>query len=100
VKSTYGLWVTQAEHDEIAATPSTPGADGTHWDTAGFGPATIPVDIANGVPPPAAPPTEVEASVYYPNCQAARDAGAAPIYAGQPGYRPGLDRDHDDIACE
>jgi Excalibur calcium-binding domain len=40
------------------------------------------------------------ADVYYPNCAAARAAGAAPIYAGQPGYRPGLDADSDGIACE
>jgi Excalibur calcium-binding domain len=39
-------------------------------------------------------------SVYYPNCRAACDAGAAPIYRGQPGYRPPLDRDNDGIACE
>ena len=38
--------------------------------------------------------------VYYPNCDAARAAGAAPIRRGQPGYRPGLDRDNDGIACE
>jgi len=39
-------------------------------------------------------------SVYYPNCAAARAAGAAPIYRGQPGYRPALDRDNDGVACE
>lgn len=39
-------------------------------------------------------------SVYYANCTAARAAGAAPIYRGQPGYRPALDRDGDGIACE
>lgn len=38
--------------------------------------------------------------VYYPNCDAARAAGAAPIRRGQPGYRAGLDRDGDGIACE
>lgn len=37
---------------------------------------------------------------YFPNCTAARAAGAAPIYRGQPGYRPALDRDNDGIACE
>lgn len=31
---------------------------------------------------------------------AARAAGAAPIYQGQPGYRSQLDRDHDGVACE
>ncbi|MEZ2389919.1 excalibur calcium-binding domain-containing protein [bacterium RCC_150] len=44
---------------------------------------------------PAAP-----SSVYYANCTAARAAGAAPIYRGQPGYRPALDRDNDGVACE
>jgi endonuclease G len=39
-------------------------------------------------------------TVYYPNCAAACAAGAAPIYRGQPGYRPPLDRDNDGIACE
>lgn len=38
--------------------------------------------------------------VYYKNCTAARNAGAAPILKGQPGYRPALDRDNDGIACE
>jgi len=40
------------------------------------------------------------ASVYYANCTAARDAGAAPIYEGQPGYRSALDRNGDGVACE
>lgn len=40
------------------------------------------------------------ASVYYANCAAARAAGAAPIRRGEPGYRSGLDRDNDGIACE
>ncbi len=38
--------------------------------------------------------------VYFPNCAAARAAGAAPIRMGEPGYRPALDADHDGIACE
>jgi hypothetical protein len=42
----------------------------------------------------------IEASAYYPNCDAAREAGAAPIYRGQPGYREGMDGDSDGIACE
>jgi hypothetical protein len=40
------------------------------------------------------------AAVYYRRCADARAASAAPIHAGQPGYRPALDRDHDGIACE
>lgn len=39
-------------------------------------------------------------SVYYRNCAEARSAGAAPIYRGQPGYRPEMDGDGDGIACE
>ncbi|CAO1654516.1 DUF1294 domain-containing protein [Parasphingorhabdus sp. NYA22] len=39
-------------------------------------------------------------SAYYRNCAAARSAGAAPLYRGQPGYRSPLDRDNDGIACE
>lgn len=42
----------------------------------------------------------IERSAYYPNCNMARAAGAAPIYAGSPGYRDGLDGDSDGIACE
>lgn len=36
----------------------------------------------------------------YQNCSAARAAGAAPLYRGQPGYGAHLDRDNDGIACE
>ena len=38
--------------------------------------------------------------VYYKNCAAVRAAGKAPLHRGEPGYRPGLDRDNDGIACE
>lgn len=39
-------------------------------------------------------------NVYYENCTAAKNAGVAPIYKGQPGYASKLDRDNDGIACE
>lgn len=38
--------------------------------------------------------------IYYPNCTAARQAGATPIYRGQPGYGSHIDRDGDGKACE
>ncbi|WP_147680467.1 excalibur calcium-binding domain-containing protein [Actinomyces ruminicola] len=41
-----------------------------------------------------------DTSVYYQNCSEARAAGAAPLYRDDPGYRSGLDRDNDGIACE
>ena len=37
---------------------------------------------------------------YYKNCSEARADGAAPLYEGEPGYAPHLDRDNDGIACE
>ncbi|WP_307830862.1 excalibur calcium-binding domain-containing protein [Rhodococcus sp. KRD162] len=36
----------------------------------------------------------------YKNCDAARAAGAAPVYRGDYGYGPHLDRDNDGIGCE
>ena len=36
----------------------------------------------------------------FPNCTAARAAGAAPIRIGQVGYGAHLDRDGDGIGCE
>jgi len=48
----------------------------------------------------AAQSRSVANDVYYPNCAAARAAGAAPIMIGHPGYRPELDADGDGIACE
>ena len=39
-------------------------------------------------------------SVYYAGCNEVRAAGKAPLYAGQPGYRPEMDGDADGVACE
>jgi hypothetical protein len=39
-------------------------------------------------------------SVYYPNCTSARNAGAAPVRRGDPGYALHLDRDGDGVGCE
>jgi hypothetical protein len=46
------------------------------------------------------PQPEPAPAAYYANCAAAKAAGAAPLYAGQPGYRTALDRDKDGVACE
>ena len=50
------------------------------------------------IPEPA--PAVAPAQTYYANCAAVRAAGAAPLYAGSPGYSSKLDRDGDGIACE
>src|SRR5262245_35983517 len=47
----------------------------------------------NYAPPPSS-------NVYYKNCSEARAAGVTPLYEGDPGYAPHLDRDNDGIACE
>lgn len=65
-------------------------------------PAPAPVRTAAPAPaqplaPAAAPP---QLSAWYPNCAAARAAGAAPLRRGEPGYSSTLDRDNDGIACE
>ena len=52
---------------------------------------------APAAPAPAAP---APAAAYYGSCADARNAGAAPLYAGQAGYRAALDRDKDGVACE
>jgi hypothetical protein len=60
-------------------------------------PAPAPVAPAAPAPAPVAP---VPGTAYYASCADAKAAGAAPIYAGQPGYRAGLDRDNDGTACD
>jgi len=51
---------------------------------------------------PADPPVRQErgAAVYFSGCNEVRAAGLAPLYEGQPGYRPEMDGDDDGIACE
>ncbi|MFA7295622.1 MAG: excalibur calcium-binding domain-containing protein [Dehalococcoidia bacterium] len=60
---------------------------------------TAPTSNAPTTQPPSSTAT-VAASVSYPSCDAARAAGVAPMKRGEPGYRPGLDRDNDGIACD
>ncbi|MEV5028487.1 excalibur calcium-binding domain-containing protein [Paenibacillus sp. LPE1-1-1.1] len=45
-------------------------------------------------------PVIVEEIVYYASCSAVRDAGADPVYEGDPGYSRKLDRDGDGVGCE
>lgn len=46
------------------------------------------------------PPVNRAPSGGYANCTAVRNAGAAPIYYGDPGYHSRLDRDGDGVGCE
>ncbi|MCQ2000706.1 GmrSD restriction endonuclease domain-containing protein [Arthrobacter zhaoxinii] len=101
VKAKYGLWMTQAESDAIRNILTSTCPD-------------QPVPTDGGVmvapePAPAAEPLTVEApapapaplvDVYYPNCDAVKAAGAAPIRAGDPGWQSKFDRDGDGVGCE
>lgn len=49
---------------------------------------------------PASAPEPAPAPVHFSSCKQAREAGAAPLYRGDPGYNPKLDRDNDGVACE
>ncbi|UEL29413.1 DUF1524 domain-containing protein [Pseudarthrobacter sp. L1SW] len=123
VKATYSLWVTQAEHDTMARiladcsgqlaptnqeAPVAPApAPAPAAEPAPVVAAPAPVAPAPVAPAPApavvpapAPVAPAPAAAYYANCAAARAAGAAPLFAGQAGYRAGLDRDSDGVACE
>ncbi|AZG48061.1 hypothetical protein D7316_04674 [Gordonia insulae] len=113
VKSIYRLWVTQAEKDAmvrilagcggtpVASTPPTSDLSETATRTATPAPAYTPPPSTQRpmyvAPPPAG---DDGGSTYYANCSAVRAAGADPIRVGEPGYRPGLDRDGDGVGCE
>jgi len=58
------------------------------WETVPVSQVAAPTDTTSGD------------EVYFANCTEARAAGAAPIRVGEPGYRSGLDRDKDGVACE
>nr|MDT0658057.1 excalibur calcium-binding domain-containing protein [Micromonospora sp. DSM 115978] len=44
--------------------------------------------------------TATSCEPHYRDCAAVRDAGAAPIHQGDPGYGSHLDRDGDGTGCE
>jgi hypothetical protein len=107
VKATYSLWVTQAEHDAIANILAGCGGQLAPTNQQASAAASSPAPAAEPSPAVAAPAPAVPApaapapaAVFYANCAAAKAAGAAPILTGQAGYRAGLDRDLDGVACE
>lgn len=50
--------------------------------------------------PPKQKPAKKRSGGPFKNCTEAREAGAAPLHRGDPGYASKLDRDDDGIACE
>ncbi len=81
-------------NDEVGIVASVGNED----DDRNRAPAALVAPAAAPNPEPA--PAPAPASAYYPNCAAARAAGAAPLYVGSPGYSTKLDRDRDGVACE
>ncbi|TFD22967.1 DUF1524 domain-containing protein [Cryobacterium sp. TMS1-13-1] len=79
VKATYALWVTAAERDAMTRILS-----------------DCPDELASTGELAVVTPIEV----YFQNCTAAREAGAAPVHSGEPGYGSHLDRDGDGTGCE
>jgi hypothetical protein len=79
----------------LSACPDEPLPGGVVVNVPQAAPTTTMAPAPAPAPAPAAAP-----GPYYANCTAARAADAAPLYAGQPGYRSGLDRDSDGVACE
>jgi hypothetical protein len=91
VKARYHLWVTQAERDAMSRIlTACPGQRVPREAGAAR------IRLATNKPVGLSGPT----TVYFENCTAAIAAGAAPLYRGQPGYRPELDGDGDGVACE
>ncbi|NYE96206.1 cytoskeletal protein RodZ [Psychromicrobium silvestre] len=82
------------------ATVPTPAAAAPKPTVPAPVPLVKPAPAPKPVPVPAPVTAPAPSTVYYKNCDAVRQAGAAPLYANQPGYRSGLDGDHDGIACE
>ncbi len=81
----YATWANRPDPVVTAAPPpAAPAAD----------------PVVPAAPPPAAPAADPVRSVYYSRCAEAVAAGAAPLYRDDPGYRSGLDRDGDGVACE
>jgi micrococcal nuclease len=83
-----GLWGPPCNGDTTSSN--------TLREAAATPPAAPPVAPAQA-PLPVDIPSPSLSSAYYENCSAARKAGAAPLHAGEPGYRTGLDRD--DVIC-
>ena len=96
----------------VRATPA-PASLVSHKPTPSASPSPTPSSSPSSSPTPSPEPTTAEPTpeppaqpepapqqAYYGSCREAKAAGAAPLYRGDPGYRSGLDRDGDGVACE
>lgn len=106
---TITLTVTKSEIAALVPTPTETPSSASDKPSPDPEPATEEPEPAPEVPTeepaeePAAPapaPEPTPAHVHFSSCKQAREAGAAPLYRGDPGYNPKLDRDNDGVACE
>ena len=81
--ATYGLRACNSPEQALAAKPDLAVVMGSPGDVPDVALKVIAADLPMILEKPAA-----------------RAAGAAPLYAGQPGYRPEMDGDRDGVACE
>lgn len=68
--------------------------------TAAAEPETAPEPDVAPMPLISHTPSRSHGGRAFANCSEARAAGAAPVYADDPGYAPRLDRDGDGVGCE
>ena len=101
VKVKYQLWVTPPERDALGAHLARCPEQGLPADVELEPTTPLGTDEPAPIDPPG-PPTDPGqgGSEPYANCAEAEAAGAAPVYEGDPGYGPHLDRDHDGIGCD
>ena len=110
---TITLTVTKSEIASLVSTPTETPSETSSEASEGASPDTeppteepepAPVEpTAEPAEEPAAPapaPEPTPTRVHFSSCKQAREAGAAPLYRGDPGYNPKLDRDNDGVACE
>lgn len=106
---TITLTVTKSEIAALVPTPTETPSDASDEPSPDPEPTTEEPEPAPEEPAaepaeePAAPapaPEPAPAPVHFSSCKQAREAGAAPLYRGDPGYNPKLDRDNDGVACE
>lgn len=92
-----GAATAQANFGSVAAHPGGLDGDGCHNDRKRGG---YHCHCSGRTAKPVSAAQSIDGRVYYADCAAVRTAGKAPLRRGNPGYRAGLDRDDDGIACE
>ncbi|WP_238151359.1 excalibur calcium-binding domain-containing protein [Kribbella sindirgiensis] len=98
---------TPSSSTSSSSTPAPTSPSSTSTTTTPTQPATTTPSTSTPTPPattavPSTTPSSTPSTtpVVYRNCAEVRAAGKAPLYRGDPGYTPALDRNGDGIACE